>query len=210
MKKNTINASDALIQAAVLKSLEIGTTAAATVFGFDEGDLAHYQEQYIDQQYALLHPASPDHYAPATPPNTALDRYARLQSSVWFRLTLRVLLAVLLLLICYGMPYILEGRVDPVTGTLVWLLFTSALIMVFGGLVLDLVLFVQHYPIFQFRNPFDTAPAGPGEIVNDYYTLLGSDHLTAYEKCVLVQRKYLSLLFAWVGVVLSLAILTHG
>lgn len=186
---------------AVLKSFEIGAAAAAKMFGLRESDLAFYRAEFIEAQYASIHPAPVEELPPAEPKK---NFWEQLRHSIYFDISSKIILALLLILICWATPYVLQPYVDPLTNSVVWLGFTAAYIVIFGGLLVELALFVQHKVNFDFLNPFVQSGAG------DYTTLMRSNELTPYEKCRLNQAKYLSYLFAYCVVIMALASLMQG
>ena len=190
-----------LIRTAVLKSFEIGIPEAAKMFGIKEAELEEYRSEFIDDQYRLQHPAPVAELPPAEP---VKPFWERVRHSIFYDITSKVVLAVLLILICWAAPYVLQPYVDPLTNSVVWLGFTAAYIIIFVGLRVELSLFVQHKVNFDFLNPFVETGAG------DYSTLMRSNELTPYEKCRLNQQKYLSYLFAYCVVIMALASLMQG
>ena len=193
----------ALTTQAVLKSFEVGIEPAAEIFDLDPEDLLNYRNRFLLSEYEKAFAAKQQ--AEQQRAESGLQPILlRLRQNPLFDFGLKVILAVLLIALCWAMPSVLQPYVDPLTNTVVWIGFTALYLTVFFGMGIELVFWVQHHVNFDFLNPF----SGDGQF--DYATLIRSDQLSAYERCRLNQQKYLAYLFAFCLISMGLASLTNG
>ncbi|GEM_PF-4926462 len=193
--------TEAFVKKVVLSSYETSIEEAAKTFDVDIDELHDWRAAFIDSEVEKLYPPSILDPGVVSPPR--IGWLTALLHDPYGALGIQVGLSIALIIICYLMPHLLESLVDPLTNTVVWLGFTSLYVIVFVGMGIQLVLFIQHKVNFDFLNPLKQGGF-------DYATLLRSDNLTSYEKCRLNQQKYLAYLFAYCIVVWALASLTSG
>ncbi|MBO0951206.1 hypothetical protein [Fibrella forsythiae] len=185
--------TDQLIQMAVLESLKTNIDTASGIFGIDAGELDEYRQKYLLDQL--------EHYYPTSPATETvqLSWWERFEQGYAYEVIKKLLFTGGLVLLFWVLPYILRAFFDPLTNTVIWAGFTALYMLAFGSLGVELVFYAMHRVNFDFFNPFVNRGGQ-----NDYETLIKSSDLTAYQKCVLNQQKYLAYLALFSLLVYSL------
>lgn len=163
----------AFIKMAVLKALETDVDTAAATFGVEATELAEEQKKYLLDQLERLYPTQPV----ALP--EPLSKWQQLRSSAWFDALQKMAFTGVLMLVFWAMPFVLHRFFDPLTNTVVWAGFTALYLMAFGTGGVIMIFWVMHHVNFEFFNRF----ANRGEF--DYTTLMKSDDVTPFQKCLL-------------------------